>query len=893
MNTLEEGNRPSRAIAPAGLARSCALVGSLLLAAALPATRMAAQEICSGKDRLILSKSGSPHAGISCTNVSNFSILLEDGAGISTTEGRGVSLTGGGIISIITQPHGGYSRIVSDKDMDSQPERKHHAISVVGSNSALPGKLNIGVTDVWALGEGADAIRVFNYRGDITITSTGTVRVDGSKPAFGVLVDIESLSEPDSSGHSTTVHVHNIISNAGETETSNSDVAALKIQTSGGATVVSTGHIHTFGDYSHGVHVNQFIKPNTDDPVSITVNDITTEGTGSYGVVVNTLNSNSNLSKIDVLVKGKVKIKGGSSHGVAIGGLNTDVDVEVAETGAVIVPRSGESGDPLQYAVIVRKDHASQPVQSATLTNHGLIDGNVWLESHNVPVFTNRGTFRTHQVVKLTKANGGTNEVGVLRNYGTMSFGSEGSVTETTMTGNLALYGSSILTIDVDWSGSAADKLTITGSAELNGRLLINSISLPTGNQRLAILEASGGITGATELTVTNSLFLIYSLEHEDAQTGTDTLFVSASFDPEPDGLNRNQRNVLKEVTNSVDSSRSIKNTYLQLINHTEIEGLRFDLDSLGNEIAGAAIQSAHQVSLIAADLFPVCRKRKYAISPRNCGWIAGELGRTKRPRSWEQRGFNESGFSLGTGIALQSDDSNIRAGLGMVLSRSRLSLDSFSRVDGSVQALAGHFAGKRGGLEFAISATIARGNHDIAKDVPVAGSTVSSTGRMSSRSIGLQGKVKVPISAGGIRFAPTARMNFVKVKSDPYREDGAGDLSLDVHSTATDLVTAGIGMEVRPGSVQVSGFSLSPSFKGFLNRKIKGRIDVNSDFRGGTGTFLSTTSLPPTTLDLESSWKFLSRSGDMFGHLGLKLALADGPRVLRSALTGNFVFLF
>ena len=893
MNTPEEGNRPSRAIAPAGLARNCALVGSLLLAAALPATRIAAEDACTGKDKLVLSKSGSPHGGISCTGVSDFSIILEDGAVISTTEGRGVSLTGGRDISITTRPSGGYSRIVSNRDMDTQPEKRHHAISVFGSNSASAGKLNIAVTDVWALGEGADAIRVFNYRGDISITSTGTVKVDGSDPAFGVLVDIESLSSPDSSGYSTTVRVHNIISDAGETESSNSDVAALKIQTSGGATVVSTGHIRTTGDYSHGVHVNQFIKPNTDDPVSITVNDITTEGTGSYGVIVNTLNSNSILSKINVLVKGRVKIEGSSSHGVAIGGLNTDVKVEVADTGAVIVPRTAGSDDPLQYAVIVRKDHASQPVQSATLTNLGLIDGNIWLESHNLPAFTNRGTFRTHQEIKLPKANGEPGEFGVLKNYGTIALGSKGTATATTMTGNLKLYGSSTLAVDIDWSKSAADKLTITGSAELNGRLLINSISLPTANQKLAILEASNGITGTTGLTVTNSLFLTYSLEHEDAQSGTDRLFVSASFNPEPDGLNRNQRNVLTEVTNSVDASQSIKNTYLQLINHIEIEGLRFDLDSLGNEIAGAAIQSAHQVSLMAADLFPACRQRRDAISPLHCGWVVGELGRTKRPRIWEQRGFGESGFSLGTGVALQSDDSNIRGGLGVVLSRSRLSLDSFSRTEGTVQALAGHFAGKKGGLKYALSATIARGSHDITKDVPVGASTVPSTGRMSSRSIGVQGKVKVPISAGGIRIAPITKMNFVRVKTDPYREDGAGDLSLDVHSTATDLVTAGIGMEVQPGALQVSGFSFSPSFKGFLNRKIKGEIEVNSDFRGGTGTFLSTTNLPPTTLDLETSWTFLSRSGEMFGHLKLKVALAEGARLLRSAVSGNFVFLF
>ena len=893
MNILEEGNSPSRAIAPAGPARNCALVGCLLLAAALSATGTAAQDVCSGRDQLILSKSGSPHGGISCTDVSNYSIILEDGAGISTTEGRGISLTGGGNISITTRPGGGYSRIVSDKDMDLQPERKHHAISVVGSGSASPGKLKIGVTDVWALGEGANAVRVSNYRGDINITSTGTVRVDGSKPAFGILVDIESLTNPDSSGHSTTVRVHNIISNAGETESSNNDVAALKILTSGAATVVSTGHIHTFGDYSHGVHVNQHIKPNTNDPVSITVNDITTEGTGSYGVIVNTLNSNDNPSKINVLVNGRIKIKGSSSHGVAIGGLKTDVNVEIAETGAVILPRSAGSGETLQYAVIVHKDDTTQPVQSATLTNLGLIDGNVWLESENVPVFTNRGTFGTHQEIKLAKANSGPSEVGVLKNYGMMSFGSKGSVTETTMTGNLQLLGSSTLTIDVDWSNSAADKLTITGSAALNGRLLINSISLPTAYQRLAILEASDGITGTTKLTLRNSLFLTYSLEHEDAQSGTDTLFVSASFDPEPDGLNRNQRNVLTEVTNSVDFSQGIKNTFLHLINHTEIEDLRFDLDSLGNEVAGAAIQSMHHVSRMAADLFPACRKRKDAISSQYCGWVLGGIDRTKRPRIWEQRGFSESGFSFGTGIVLQSDRSNIRSGLGIVLIESRLSLDSFSRVEGSMQALAGHLAGTKGRLEYSFSATFSRGSHDIAKDVPVGGATVSSTGRMSSRSVGIQAAAKLPIWTGGMRTSPFARVNFVRVKSDPYSEYGAGDLSLDVHSTANGLATAGIGMEVHPGSVRVSGLSFSPSFKGVLNRKLKGKIDINSDFRGGAGTFLSTTNLPPTTFDLESSWKFRSLSGDMFGHLGLKVAFADGERILNSALTGSLVFRF
>ena len=890
MNNPTEGICPSRAIPLAGMARNFSIVAPTLFAAVLLSGEDAAGANCIDNGQLYIGISDSPHEGISCTNISNYSILLEDGASISTTKGRGISLTGGGDISIATNPRGGFSRISSNKDIGMGEVEGYHAISVVGSGPDTPGTLDISVTDVWALGEGANAIRVKRYRGDINISSAGTIRVDGSKPAFGILVDNESLRNPDSSEYWTTVRVHDINSNASEAADGTADIAALKIVTSGGVTVESNGHIHTKGNYSNGVHINQFIRMDTKDPVSIRVNDITTEGIGSHGVIVNTVNYNQNISRINVSVTGRITTGDQSSHGVAVGGLNTDVIVRIEESGSVVMQKSAPTGGP--YAVIVSKD-GDPPVQSATLTNLGLIDGDVLLSSCNDPVFTNHGTLRSHKEVMLVRPSGCSGDAGLLRNHGVFEFGQKDTISEVVLTGNLELYDSSILSFDVDWANNTADKLTIGGTALLRGRILINSLSLPTDNRKIAILDATSGFSGTAELTVTQSLFINYTLEFQDAQTGKDTLYLSASFDPQPDGLNRNQRNVLIEIGESISTSTSIADAYLDIVNHMEIEELRYDLDSFGNEIAGAAIQSTYHVARAVAGLMPDCKPQNSLSPLRVCSWVTGELDRRFRSRAWEQRGFSVSGYNVGTGFAVHSDESNHHAGLGLVWAQSNLTLDSFALAESQILSARAHFDGTYGRFKYSVVAIATSGSYQIARSVPDGGSITTSMGRLEGRSIGLKGTVSWSVVFGDVRVDPIAEFDFFRVKGKPYGERGAGDLSLEVHSTVTDIAAAGIGIQLQSDPVHVAGVDMVPSFRGILNRIVDGTIEVESDFRGGAGTFLSTTSLLPVTLDMEISGAFRSNSGKLLGNLGLQTAMADGGKIARWALNGNLVIRF
>ena len=554
MKYLLEGRLPSRTGPSPRPRRNRALLVVLASVATMQAGISAAQSPCSGTE-LVIMKSGGPHAGVSCSGLTGFSIILEDGATVETTEGTGISLGGSGDLSITTRPARGYSRVVSSKDSGTGQNEKFRAISVVGNSEMPAGTLNIAVTDVWASGEGTDAIWVSDYRGDIVISSTGSIRVDGSAPAFGIDID---NTNPNSALHTATVMVNDIVSRATVDPDDTIDVAALRIRSTAGINVFSRGLIRTTGSFSHGVRVIQSINANSDKPVSIIVNDVTTEGPGSHGVSAETLQYNQRVSPIDILVNGRVETFGWGSHGLALAGPNARINAVVARSGSIIANEAKGSwnryfpNEPPKYAVVALKS-GSRRVESATLTNRGLIRGDVRLESCVAPQFTNFGTFVPNKKVALKKVDcdpvrpGRT--TGILGNSGTIMLGTPGETSEIVMTGDLELSASSNLMIDVDWGSEKADMLKITGSAILDGQLLVNSLSLPTGDREVAIMDASEGLTGTSVMTVRRSLFLDFSLRSELVGT-RDTVFLSARvnqnparLEPEPEKrVGRNQK---------------------------------------------------------------------------------------------------------------------------------------------------------------------------------------------------------------------------------------------------------------------------------------------------------------------------------------------------------------
>ena len=349
---------------------------------------------------------------------------------------------------------------------------------------------------------------------------------------------------------------------------------------------------------------------------------------------------------------------------------------------------------------------------------------------------------------------------------------------------------------------------------------------------------------------------------------------------------------MLAEIRNSRDDNPSINGAFLGLINLPDIESLRHDLDSFGNEIAGASIQSAFHASGSLAGALPNCNPVSKPML-RNCSWISGGLRRFERDRSWEQRDYRERGHEFGSGFVLQSTESDLRLGFGLGQRRSHLTLAGFAQAEGTSLIAGASLDGNLGNFRYSVSTTLGSTEYSISRRLPSQEQVTWSQGTFKISTIGLHGIAAWDNKLGEFQVSPFARLDSVSVKGRPYVETGAGDLSLEVAGTDSDLTVVGFGMELTAGPVTYSKLVMTPTFSATLNRTIDGRIVVHSDFRGGVGTYQSATSLLPTTIDLEVAGKIRSRTGKQVGKLALETAWTNGSGIFRTALAGNIVFRF
>ncbi len=797
------------------------------------------------------------------------------------------------------------------------------------------GELKISVTDIST--DGMDGIRVINQQGGhVTITSDGTINVDStSAAAFGILVKNTDVA---SSTYTTTVNVMHMFSNADASEVDEErvDIAALRIHTTGGANVRSKGHIHTTGKDNFGVHVQQNNEGNNAGPIKIHVNDITTEGPGSYGVYADSVNPGND--QIGVTVDGVIRTSGWGSYGVTVSGNRSNVKVLVNELGQIIFTPPGEpweddySENPGRYAVVVRKSHGGENsnIVSAQLTNHGLIRGDVDIASCMAPRFENRGTgtFNPYGNVTLELQSlncGPVNKdrdeaswtTGRLINHGTFVVGLGDQPSTVRIQGDVYQKATGTLSIDVDWSTGKTDLIEVTGMADLDGRLAVNSLANPDGETaEVTIITATEGINGENKLTIKDTPFLDYSVRKMDGpgQDESEVLLLSVVFDPNPDpesaeragisspaapdghgtlDLNQNQRNVLTELRNSHNRNDRLDSALAGIYSLPDIEDVRFELDSYGNEIAGAAVQSTFLAALSLASQLPECSLNNSGVVDRRCIWASGHADRTTRKRSWPQRGFRDAAHGLSSGIGIPSDDGRLMARFGLGLTNSRLAMDRFATARGHrLAAVAGITAGS-GNFEFSLDTTAAASRYRVSRIVPDGDGEANSTGKFSGRSLGVQAEAAWTGRMGRALVSPSAGLFYSRVRSKPYREQGADEMSLDVHRSGTSLAAAKFGAEIRLDPLTFSNLRLAPGIVLGMTRMIKDSITVESEFQGGEDSFLSTTSLLPKTYDIGLGTSFRSTDDRFHGSVAARLKLERDGRLHHLGVAGRIVIPF
>ena len=99
---------------------------------------------------------------------------------------------------------------------------------------------------------------------------------------------------------------------------------------------------------------------------------------------------------------------------------------------------------------------------------------------------------------------------------GTVSPGGTGTIQTTALTGNYVQSAGGTLAVDADWPTSASDKLAITGTAKLAGKVVVNPIGLLGAGVNL------GQVKTFTILTATGVPTTSTSCRRTRPGTGTD-----------------------------------------------------------------------------------------------------------------------------------------------------------------------------------------------------------------------------------------------------------------------------------------------------------------------------------------------------------------------------------
>jgi len=491
------------------------------------------------------------------TVTSTGNITSTGGSGINATAGmvRGgvdagaVTVTSSG--NITTTGNGIYARgrgtAVTVTSTGNITTTGFHADGVyVGSHGSGAVKVtstgNITTASGYARG-------IFAYgHGGMTVTSVGNITTAGIGGATGILA-----RSTYSSGSAMAV------TSTGNITTQDSGIVAHSAGPGSGAvTVTSSGDITAQGDHASGIIASSY-----SGAVTVTsTGNITTTGPGANGIL-----AGSGSGPVTVTINsGTVSGSSGSGAGVLVVG---GTDNTLTNRGTVMA-LSG---------LAINADTGND-----TVSNFGTVIGNVDLGT-GTNAFNNMagGLFNSGATVSLGAGN-------ALTNAGTLSPGGAGTVLTTALTGNLVQTTTGTLTIDLNIAGASADRVNVSGTANLAGAVRVQVQNPQLGAFQQTIVSAAGGTTNSGLSLLALSPALHAELVYPDAN---DVAIKSSGINFLTPGLNGNQT-ALGNAFNGAAATAGLGGPIFNaLLNGpTSLDGYRNVLNQLSGEGATGTQQA-------------------------------------------------------------------------------------------------------------------------------------------------------------------------------------------------------------------------------------------------------------------------------------------------------------
>jgi hypothetical protein len=611
--------------------------------------------------------------------------------------------------------------------------------------------------------------------------------------------------------------------------------------------------------------------------ITITQNgDIVVLGSESDGIFAQSDASNGNSGVVTINVAGNIDAGGVHSNGirahsqgdVSSGAINVSITegsvrggtasgaaVNFIDGAANTLTNRGDIGrlDELDRATVIGGDG------DESIENFGGLYGTLALGG-GTNSFVNRSSGTVAAGATLDFGGGGA------LNEGTWSTGISNDVAHSSLTGDFTQAASGALLVDIDHLTQTADRIDVSGAADLAGSIELNQMHISAirpGQTQTVLFAAEGGLSADDlVLAVTPSIVTQYVLE-----TISDTelaLTLSTTFVPGDTPTERllpNEKRI-GEYINAVQlagSSNTLVPTIASLVDATTVSTLGSKYQMLSPENYAAAPLAAVEAGQQFSDAMLSCKVREgdsRFTDEGECGWVAAFGSSGEQDATQSSNGYRRDVRTISMG-------SQWRVGehwhLGLAAAFDRDQIDSKTLSDLRTQFAEGStvhaglvLKGNFGSTTFASSLSAARGDYDTHRTAFLA--LHGSKSEQTVYQTALQFRVSQGIEYGRWYWRPMLDLGFTEVRLSAFSEHGAGADNLLVRNSEDDFVNLRPALEM--GVETAIGESLARWYlRAGMNRYIVGgTFKVQAMLEGApedAGYFGVTSSLDRTVREL------------------------------------------
>ena len=446
------------------------------------------------------------------------------------------------------------------------------AFSVSGAAAAVTSTGNITTAGVNAFG-----LEAYSAAGNVVVTSTGNITTTGQR-AFGI-----SATGHNHGGVTTVTSTGNIITTGLQAH------GIFALNNDGPVTVTSTGTITTAGNYAFGIF-------SSGGAVTVTsTGNIVTTGNRAFGLYANSFGAVTMTSTGNITTTGdnSSAIVAQSAGGPIAVTINSGTVSGGSGTGAGVVITGGTDNTLVNRGTVTALSGLAIAAGTGndTVSNFGTMIGSVDLGA-GTNAFNNMagGLFNSGAGVNLGAGN-------TLTNAGTLSPGGAGVIQTTALTGNLVQTTTGQLAIDFNMAGASADRVNVSGTANLAGVVQLQLSNPQLGAFQKTIVSAAGGATN-NGLSLLASPALQAQLVFPNT---TDVVVKSTGINFAVAGLNTNQTalgNALNGAALTGGLGSPIFNVLLNGV--TSLPGYNAAL----NQLTGESATGSQQATFSAMNTF-------------------------------------------------------------------------------------------------------------------------------------------------------------------------------------------------------------------------------------------------------------------------------------------------